>query len=70
MTPDDSKGLALFEQNMTWRVWHNDEWYYSIIDVIAVLTESSNPRNYWTTLKARAKTEASTRLWRRLSHSS
>lgn len=54
---DDSKGLALFEQNMIRRVWHNDEWYYSIIDVIAVLTESSNPRNYWTTLKARAKTE-------------
>lgn len=57
MTTDDTKGLALFEQNMIRRVWHNNEWYYSIIDVIAVLTESSNPRNYWTTLKARAKSE-------------
>ena len=57
MTADDSKGLALFEQKMIRRVWHNSEWYYSIIDVIAVLTESSNPRNYWTTLKARAKSE-------------
>src|SRR5205823_8966588 len=32
-------------------------WYYSIVDVIAVLTESSNPRNYWNMLKARAKNE-------------
>ena len=46
MTTDDSKSLALFEQQTIRRVWHNDEWYYSIVDVIAVLTESSNPRNY------------------------
>jgi hypothetical protein len=55
MTTDDPKGLALFEQQMIRRVWHNNEWYYSIVDVIAVLTESANPRNYWTTLKTRAK---------------
>lgn len=57
MATDDSKGLALFEQRMIRRVWHENEWYYSIVDVIAVLTDSANPRNYWTTLKARAKSE-------------
>lgn len=57
MTTDDTKGLALFEQQTIRRVWHNDEWYYSIVDVIAVLTESSNPRNYWNMLKTRATSE-------------
>ncbi|MEP7188907.1 MAG: BRO family protein [Roseiflexaceae bacterium] len=57
MTTDDSKSLALFGQQTIRRVWHTDAWYYSIVDVIAVLTESSNPRNYWNMLKARAKSE-------------
>jgi len=46
MTTDDPKGLALFEQQMIRRVWHNNEWYYSIIDVIAVLTESAVTPQY------------------------
>jgi DNA-damage-inducible protein D len=49
--------LSLFEQRQLRRVWHKGEWYYSITDVIAVLTDSPNPRNYWSMLKARAKTE-------------
>jgi DNA-damage-inducible protein D len=57
MATEDSKDLTLFEQQTIRRVWHNNEWYYSIVDVIAVLTESSNPRNYWNMLKARAKSE-------------
>ncbi len=42
---------------MVRRVWHKDEWYYSITDVIAILTESDRPRKYWSDLKARAKSE-------------
>jgi hypothetical protein len=57
MPNEDSSGLSLFEQKMIRRVWHRDEWYYSIIDVLAVLTDSPNPRNYWSVLKARAKAE-------------
>jgi DNA-damage-inducible protein D len=50
--------LSLFE-NMYQirRVWHNGEWYYSIIDVIAILSESAEPRKYWDALKRRAKSE-------------
>lgn len=57
MATDDPKDLALFEQTMIRRVWHNNKWYYSIVDVIAVLTEASSPRKYWNTLKTRAKNE-------------
>jgi len=39
------------------RVWHNKEWYYSIIDLVGVLTDSLEPRKYWNTIKARAATE-------------
>src|SRR5947209_7294811 len=39
------------------RIWHQGEWYYSVIDIIAVLTDSANPNTYWRVLKTRAKTE-------------
>lgn len=34
-----------------------EEWYFSVVDVVAVLTESANPRNYWKVLKNRLKKE-------------
>lgn len=33
------------------RVWHNEEWYYAIVDVVEVLTESPDPSAYWRNLK-------------------
>lgn len=57
MPPEESKAPALFEQQTIRRVWHQGEWYYSIVDVVAVLTESANPRNYWNMVKARATSE-------------
>ena len=35
------------------KVWHNDEWYFSIIDIIELLTESVNAQSYWGQLKKR-----------------
>ena len=35
------------------KIWHNDEWYLSVVDVIEVLTDSQNPRKYWTSMKNR-----------------
>jgi DNA-damage-inducible protein D len=54
---ENNLGLSIFEQKQLRRVWYKGEWYYSIIDVIAVLTDSTDPRKYWVALKARAKTE-------------
>lgn len=57
MAENNNSGLSLFEQKMIRRIWHNGEWYYSIVDVLAILTDSASPRKYWNMLKARAKSE-------------
>ena len=40
-------------------VWDDEaeKWYFSVVDVVAVLTDSANPRNYWKVLKNRLKKE-------------
>ena len=50
-----SNKLVVFQDKKIRRIWHNDEWYFSIIDVVLVLTDSNNPRNYWSMLKKREK---------------
>ena len=51
--------LQLFEDQPIRTAWDNDheEWYFSVVDVIAVLTDSPNPNNYWKVLKKRLKDE-------------
>lgn len=57
----EGTSLALFEGSTVRRHWdeEKEEWFFSIIDVIAVLTESSVPKRYWTDLKAKIKDEGS-----------
>ncbi len=43
--------IAVFENKKIRRILHNGEWYFSIIDIVAVLTDSPNPRRYWSNLK-------------------
>lgn len=45
--------IALFEMKTVRRVWHEDRWFFSVIDVISVLTDSSRPRKYWGDLKTK-----------------
>ena len=45
--------LVVFQDKQIRRIWHNDEWYFSVVDIIETLTDSANPRNYWAMLKAR-----------------
>ena len=51
--------IKLFEGNQIRSVWDNEkeEWYFSIVDIIGVLTESKNPRRYWSDLKRKMKDE-------------
>lgn len=43
--------IAVFEDKKIRRIFHKGEWYFSIIDIVEVLTESPNPRRYWSNLK-------------------
>ncbi|MFN3640414.1 MAG: Bro-N domain-containing protein, partial [Flavobacterium sp.] len=53
--------IKLFEQKQIRSVWseEDEKWYFSIVDVIEVLTESSIPKRYWTDLKKKLRLEGS-----------
>ena len=53
--------IKVFEEKKVRSLWNaeQEEWYFSVVDVIAVLTESPNPRKYWSVLKTRLKAEGS-----------
>lgn len=55
------KEIKLFEGNQIPSVWNNEkeEWYFSVVDIVGVLSESENPNNYWKVLKKRLKSEGS-----------
>jgi len=47
------KGLIVFHDKKIRRTWFKNEWYFSIIDVVEVLTDSPTPRQYWGKVKNR-----------------
>ena len=53
------QALQLFEQRKVRTVWDDQEekWYFAIVDVVAVLTDSTNPQTYWRVLKNRLSKE-------------
>lgn len=53
------QALKLFEEKKVRTVWDDEteEWYFSVVDVVAILTNSQDPRNYWKVLKTRLKKE-------------
>src|SRR3990167_3919628 len=50
---DSDKALVVFQGRKIRRSWHNKEWYFSIIDIVAALTDSPTPRQYWGKVKDR-----------------
>ena len=59
MTQKES--IRLFEERKVRAIWDDEqeEWYFSIVDVISILTDSPNPRKYWSVLKTRLTREGS-----------
>jgi DNA-damage-inducible protein D len=50
---EEQNKIIVFQEKNIRRVWHEEQWYFSVVDVIAILTESKDPSDYWTTLKKR-----------------
>ncbi len=53
MVEEAQKGLIVFQDRSIRRLWHDDQWFYSVVDIVAVLSESDNPATYWRVLKHR-----------------
>ena len=51
--------IQLFENQKIRTAWDEDkeEWYFSVVDVVAILTDSADPQAYWRKLKQRLKVE-------------
>lgn len=55
------ESIKLFEEKKVRTLWDEEQekWYISVVDVVEILTESVNPRKYWSVLKTRLKAEGS-----------
>src|SRR3989304_610591 len=56
-----AREIAIFQGNQIRRLWNDNEekWYFSVVDVVSVLTGSKNPRKYWNKLAERLRKEGS-----------
>jgi len=58
---DKKDAIKIFEDKKVRTIWdeEKEKWYFSIVDVVDILTGSPNPRKYWSVLKTRLKSEGS-----------
>ena len=50
---DKDTTLVVFQSKKIRRIWFNDEWWFSVVDIVEALTKSSRSRKYWADLKKR-----------------
>ena len=55
---DPARHIAVFQEAAIRRTWHLEEWWFSVIDVVSVLSASANPNRYWSDLKRKLAQEA------------
>jgi DNA-damage-inducible protein D len=52
--PQDAQGsMIVFGAKTIRRKWVDEQWYFSVVDIITALTDSENPRDYWYRMKQR-----------------
>jgi len=66
MKAEKPKNIAIFEDKEVRRTWHDEQWYFSIIDIVAILSESPNPRRYWSDLKRKLISEGYSELYEKI----
>lgn len=60
---NELENIIKFEETVVRRVWHNSEWYFSIIDTCQILTKTKNARRYWSDLKRKLLKEGNNQLY-------
>ena len=66
MSSIENNKLAVFQGKHIRKVFHEGEWWFSIIDVIEVLTDSSIPKRYWSDLKRKLANEGYSELYEKI----
>ena len=54
---DSDKALVVFQGKKIRRTWFNDEWWFSVVDIVGVLTQTDRARKYWSDLKTKLQDE-------------
>jgi DNA-damage-inducible protein D len=49
--------LIVFESKNIRRLWHEEAWWFSVVDVVGALTDSADPKDYWYRMKTRVSSE-------------
>jgi prophage antirepressor-like protein len=57
---ENQNSIVPFESQEIRKIWHGEQWYFSVVDVIHVLTDSPIPKTYWSKLKTKIKDESQT----------
>jgi DNA-damage-inducible protein D len=55
---ENSNNLTPFEGERIRKIWHDEQWYFSVVDIIHVLTDSPIPKTYWSKMKTKIKVES------------
>jgi DNA-damage-inducible protein D len=55
---EQNNKIILFQSRQIRRIWIDNEWWFSVIDIVGALTDSVNPRDYWYRMKVRVKSES------------
>ena len=65
---EESRGVVLFEEKYVRRVWSEAEekWYFSVVDAVGILSNSENPRRYWSDLKRKLIKEGYNELYEKI----
>ncbi len=53
MNEEEQKKLVVFQEKGIRRIWHNEEWYFSVLDIIEVLTDTADPSQYFKRMRQR-----------------
>ena len=48
-----SNKIALFEQKQIRKIWHDNQWFFSVVDIVSALTDSINPTDYLKKMRKR-----------------